>query len=111
MADETITPDTSAEQAEESVPVNRELLLRVIEAVRPSLQADGGDLKFVDEQDGVVTVELTGNCAGCPLSTMTMSMGVERVLRENVPGVKRVEAAMGDGGAATDDDPFGGFYF
>ena len=95
----------------EDVAVDIELLERVIEAVRPSLQADGGDLKFVSEADGVVQVELTGNCAGCPLSTMTMSMGVERVLRENVPGVKRVEATMGDGAAPAGDDPLGGFYF
>jgi Fe-S cluster biogenesis protein NfuA len=92
---------------EENVQVDQLLLEHVIEAIRPSLQADGGDLKLVGEKDGVVSVELTGNCAGCPLSTMTMSMGVERVLVENVPGVKRVEAVMADGGMAEPmDNPF-----
>ena len=74
--------------------IDLELLNRVIDTVRPSLQADGGDIELADVKDGVVSVKLTGNCAGCPLSTLTMSMGVERVLRENVPGVERVEAVM-----------------
>ena len=90
MAEETIT---NAEQ-EAREEIDQELLERVIDAVRPSLQADGGDIELVGVKDGVVQVELTGNCAGCPLSTLTMSMGVERVLKENVPGVERVEAVM-----------------
>ncbi len=64
----------------------------IIAKIRPSLQADGGDIKLVDVKDGVVKVALTGACGSCPMSQMTLKMGVEAVLKENVPGVKRVEA-------------------
>ena len=61
--------------------------------IRPSLQADGGDVELVSvSADGVVSVRLTGACRGCPMSTMTLKMGIERVLRTQVPGVKSVEA-------------------
>ena len=63
----------------------------VLELIRPSLQADGGDVKLIDvSEDGIVTVELTGACRGCPLSELTLANGIERVLRERVPGVVRV---------------------
>lgn len=69
------------------------LLNQVLEAVRPSLEADGGDVELVDvDEDGVVSLELTGACAGCPMSQMTLSMGIERVLKEHVPGVSAVRA-------------------
>lgn len=64
-----------------------------IEEIRPALQADGGDIELVEAtKDGVVRVRLKGACAGCPMSTMTIAFGVERVLKKRVPGVKRVEA-------------------
>ena len=67
----------------------------VLELIRPSLQADGGDVKLVDvDAEGVVTVELQGACTGCPLSQMTLANGVERILKERVPGVTRVVPAM-----------------
>ena len=73
--------------------VNEELLKQTLEAIRPNLQADGGDCEFVSvDGDGVVQLELTGACAGCPMSQMTLSMGIERILKEHVPGVTRVEA-------------------
>ena len=73
--------------------VDIELLKTVLDAVRPSLQADGGDCELVGvDDDGVVSLELTGACAGCSLSDLTLSQGVERVLVENVPGVTRVKA-------------------
>lgn len=73
--------------------VDRELLETVLDAVRPSLQADGGDCVLVGvDEDGVVSLELTGACAGCSLSDLTLSQGVERVLVDNVPGVTRVQA-------------------
>lgn len=73
--------------------VDEQLLNSVLDAVRPGLQADGGDVELVSvDEDGVVAVELTGACAGCPMSQMTLSMGIERVLRENVPGVTGVRA-------------------
>jgi Fe-S cluster biogenesis protein NfuA len=64
-----------------------------LELIRPSLQADGGDVELVDVKDGVVKVKLTGACGGCPMSTMTLKKGIERILKEKVPGVKEVVAA------------------
>ena len=61
--------------------------------VRPSLQADGGDVELVDvTADGVVKVKLTGACAGCPMSQMTLKSGIERLLKQEVPEVKEVVA-------------------
>lgn len=62
-----------------------------LEDVRPSLQADGGDVEFVSvSDDGIVQVKLTGACGSCPMATMTLKMGIERYLRDNVPEVKEV---------------------
>jgi len=64
---------------------------KVLETVRPALQADGGDVELVEvTADGVVKVRLTGACGHCPMSTMTLKMGIERALKEQVPGVKEV---------------------
>jgi len=61
--------------------------------VRPSLQADGGDVELISVSDeGVVKVRLTGACGSCPMATMTLKAGIERVLKKEVPEVKRVEA-------------------
>lgn len=61
----------------------------------PPLQADGGDVSLVDvSDDGVVTVELQGACKGCPMSQMTLANGVERILKDRVPGVTRVVPAQ-----------------
>ena len=66
----------------------------VLELIRPSLQADGGDVKLVDvAEDGVVTVELQGACKGCPMSEMTLANGGERILKARVPGVTKVVPA------------------
>ncbi|MGM0484848.1 MAG: NifU family protein [Candidatus Krumholzibacteriota bacterium] len=70
----------------------REEIEKVIEQIRPNLQADGGDIELVDVEDGVVKVKLKGACNGCPMSQITLSRGVEQVLKKNVPGVKRVES-------------------
>ena len=63
-----------------------------IEAIRPALQADGGDivLRDVDETTGVVTVELVGACGTCAVSTQTLKQGVERIMRDRVDGVTEV---------------------
>lgn len=75
--------------------VNRELLESTINVIRQSLQADGGDLALIDVSDeGVVTLEMQGACAGCPLATYDMSEGIERILIEHVPGVTRVQPAI-----------------
>ncbi len=68
----------------------REKVEAVLAQIRPSLKADGGGIELVDVNDGVVSVRLTGACGSCPMSTMTLKMGIERVLREKVPDVKKV---------------------
>ncbi len=71
----------------------REKVSAALEEVRPNLQADGGDVELVEvTDDGVVKVRLTGACAGCPMSEMTLRNGVERFLKEQVPGVESVES-------------------
>ena len=72
--------------------VDKNDVAAVLELIRPSLQADGGDVRLVDE-DGVVSVELQGACKGCPMSQMTLANGVERILKERVPGVTKVVPA------------------
>ena len=63
----------------------------VLDLIRPSLIADGGDVTLVDvTEDGKVVVELTGACKGCPLSQMTLANGIERILKDRVPGVTKV---------------------
>jgi Fe-S cluster biogenesis protein NfuA len=70
----------------------REEVEEILNKIRPSLQADGGDVELVDvTRDGVVKVRLVGACAGCPMSTMTLAFGIERELKKYVPSVKRVE--------------------
>jgi Fe-S cluster biogenesis protein NfuA len=64
-----------------------------LDLIRPQLQADGGGVDLVDvNEEGIVSVRLTGACGGCPMSTMTLKMGIERLLLKQVPEVKRVEA-------------------
>ena len=65
---------------------------KVLEQIRPSLQADGGDVELVEVKDGVVSVRLTGACGGCPMAQMTLKMGIERLLKSKVPEVKEVVA-------------------
>jgi len=69
----------------------KEQVQEALNLVRPALQADGGDVELVDvTDDGVVSVRLKGACGSCPMSTMTLKMGIERTLKEKVPGVKEV---------------------
>lgn len=73
--------------------VDMQLLADVLNTIRPNLQADGGDIELVGVDDaGVVSVELTGACAGCMLSGQTLAFGVEQVLKEHVPGVTAIKA-------------------
>ena len=72
----------------------REKVEDALQKVRPSLQADGGDVQLVDvDENGLVKVKLTGACAGCPMSQMTLKMGIEKVLKQNIPEVTSVESA------------------
>lgn len=74
--------------------VDREEVVAVLDMIRPSLIADGGDVKLIDVQDdGRVIVELIGACKGCPLSALTLANGIERILKERVPGVTAVVPA------------------
>jgi Fe-S cluster biogenesis protein NfuA len=66
---------------------------QVLDTIRPHVQADGGDIELVDIVDGVVQIRLAGSCVGCMYSMMTLQAGVERMLREQVPEIKAVEAA------------------
>ena len=70
-------------------------LLEAIEAIRPALQSDGGDVRVVnlDQENGVVDIELMGACGGCPMSTMTLKAGIERILKDRVEGLNEVLGA------------------
>jgi Fe-S cluster biogenesis protein NfuA len=71
----------------------REKVQAALDKVRPTLQADGGDVELVDvTPQGIVQVRLTGACHGCPMSRMTLKSGIERIVLKEVPGVKCVEA-------------------
>jgi len=71
----------------------RELVEKALEKIRPALQQDGGDIELVEvNEGGVVKVRLVGTCGGCPMSQMTLKMGVERALKKEVAGVTRVDA-------------------
>ena len=70
----------------------REKVQAALEQVTPALLADGGDVQLIDVKDGVVTLRLTGACGGCPMASMTLKDGIERVLKEQVPEIKEVVA-------------------
>ncbi len=70
----------------------REKVEAALDKVRPALLADGGNVELVDVNEGIVTLRLTGACGGCPMATMTLRNGIERVLKEHVPEVKKVIA-------------------
>lgn len=69
----------------------KEKVQKVINKIRPSLQADGGDVELIDVVDGIVTVKLQGACAGCPMSQMTLKNGIERLVKKELPEIKSVE--------------------
>jgi len=86
VAEEAPVAETAADEA-----AIDDRLRETIEAIRPAVQADGGDIFFhgIDDR-GVVTVELVGACVSCPASTLTLKAGVERILKDRVPGVTSV---------------------
>lgn len=81
------TEDTAA-----AVEVDLVALEETLEYIRPALQADGGDLILLGVDDGTVNLQLVGACGGCPMSTMTLTAGIERILLDRVPGVTAVNA-------------------
>ena len=70
----------------------KEKIQQSLNKIRPGLQADGGDVELVEVKDGVVKVKLTGACGGCPMSQMTLKMGIERQIKKDVPEIKEVMA-------------------
>lgn len=70
----------------------KEKVEEALNKIRPSLMADGGNVELVEVEDGVVKVRLTGACGGCPMSQMTLKMGIERLLKKELPEVKEVVA-------------------
>ncbi len=69
----------------------KEQVKQFLEDIRPRLQADGGDVELVEVDGGTVKLRLQGACAGCPMSQITLKDGIERYLKEKVPGVETVE--------------------
>tara|TARA_B100001758_G_C18058944_1_gene427130 strand:- start:165 stop:437 length:273 start_codon:yes stop_codon:yes gene_type:complete len=76
-----------------NVEVDLEVLNDTIEYIRPAVQADGGDIKLASVEDGVVNIEMLGACVGCPMSIATLKSGIERILKDKVPGVTEVIAS------------------
>jgi Fe-S cluster biogenesis protein NfuA len=70
----------------------REKVEKVIEEIRPFLQADGGNIELIDVQEGIVKVKLVGACGSCPMSQMTLKRGVEARLKAQIPEIKEVVA-------------------
>ena len=70
----------------------REKIEAALNQIRPRLMADGGNVQLVDVNEGKVTLRLTGACGGCPMATMTLRQGIERVIKEQVPEIKEVIA-------------------
>jgi Fe-S cluster biogenesis protein NfuA len=88
---EQSTVEQTPQETSETVPVDREKVMQVLNMLRPYLQADGGDAELVDiTDDGVVQLRLHGACGSCPSSTYTLKMGIEEQMRQYVPGVKEV---------------------
>jgi Fe-S cluster biogenesis protein NfuA len=73
--------------------IMRDKVEAALNKIRPSLVADGGNVELIDVNDGVVKIKLTGACAGCPMATMTLKQGIERILKQEIPEVKEVVAA------------------
>lgn len=79
-------------QVEEKTPDLRERIEKVLDGIRPYVQGDGGDIELVDVTDGIVQVRLAGACVGCMHSMMTLQAGIERMLKQEVPEIRVVEA-------------------
>ena len=73
--------------------IDMDILNDTIEYIRPAVQADGGDIKLASVNEGVVNIEMLGACQGCPLSIATLKSGIERIIKDKVPGVLEVIAS------------------
>jgi Fe-S cluster biogenesis protein NfuA len=70
--------------------MTNENVQQVLDQIRPALRADGGDVELVEVKDGIVKVKLAGACGGCPMATMTLKRGIEKLLKDKLPEVKEV---------------------
>jgi Fe-S cluster biogenesis protein NfuA len=71
--------------------MKKEKVQKIVDKIRPNLQADGGDIELVEvTKDGIVKIKLLGACHGCPMSQMTLKMGVEKFLKKEIPEIKEV---------------------
>ena len=84
----SIAPSSAADE-----PIDPGKLNEALDYIRPAVQADGGDLVLLGAEDGRVSLQMVGACGGCPLSMMTLKAGIERILKDRVPGVKEVIAS------------------
>lgn len=87
------TPVSIASAAVAEGPIDHEKLDEALEYIRPAVQADGGDIVLLGADEGVVSLQMVGACGGCPLSMMTLKAGIERILKDRVPGVRQVVAS------------------
>ena len=87
------TPITIASSTEDAGPIDEGLLDEALNYIRPAVQADGGDILLLNADNGIVELQMVGACGGCPLSMMTLKAGIERILKDRVPGVREVRAS------------------
>lgn len=100
------TPVTIA-PPQPDVPIDEVKLNEALEYIRPAVQADGGDIVLLSSDDGKVELQMVGACGGCPLSMMTLKAGIERILKDRVPGVKEVIASADAPGLDDADEGIG----
>jgi Fe-S cluster biogenesis protein NfuA len=98
------TPVSIAPSGTDEGPIDAEKLNETLDYIRPAVQADGGDLVLLSAEDGTVSLQMVGACGGCPLSMMTLKAGIERILKDRVPGVREVIASADAPGMLDEDD-------
>jgi Fe-S cluster biogenesis protein NfuA len=88
-----LTPVSIASPVIDGGPIDETELEEALNYIRPAVQADGGDIVLLGAEDGKVELQMVGACGGCPLSMMTLKAGIERILKDRVPGVREVVAS------------------
>ncbi len=96
------TPVSIATTTSGNGEVDLDALEAALDYIRPAVQADGGDIVLLGVEDGTVSLEMVGACGGCPLSMMTLKAGIERILKDRVPGVEQVVASADAPGTLED---------
>lgn len=98
------TPVSIATATTDDGPIDNDKLREALDYIRPAIQADGGDLVLLGAENGTVSLQMVGACGGCPLSMMTLKAGIERILKDRVPGVREVHASADSPAALNDAD-------